>query len=127
MGNAQRNIRQAMSQTLRDLTVKLIECMLFYFMCKNIKKFSPEMCCNSSLYVPLYGSWQYTPNTVVVKRCAGACLHQLSCIPTEKQMVPFSVSITGLRSMADYGISGVEAMDSTVTVTGITYENWLNL
>ncbi|XP_023718401.1 vascular endothelial growth factor A-A [Cryptotermes secundus] len=34
---------------------------------------------------------QYIPSTVVVKKCAGACLHQLSCIPTEKKMVPFSV------------------------------------
>ncbi|KDR07915.1 hypothetical protein L798_02527 [Zootermopsis nevadensis] len=33
----------------------------------------------------------YTPSAVVVKRCAGVCLYQLSCIPTEKIMVPFSV------------------------------------
>jgi hypothetical protein len=64
---------------------------------------------------------------VVVKKCAGACFHQLSCIPTEKMMVPFSVSITGLCSMADYSVSGVDAMGFTAVVTGIISKNWLNL
>jgi hypothetical protein len=127
MGNAQHNIHQPMSQTFRELTVKLTECTLFYFMRKNMKKFSPEICCKHFLYVPLYGSWQYIPSTVVVKKCAGACLHQLSCIPTEKNMVPFSVSITGLCSIADYSVSGVEAMGFTAVATGIISEKWLNL
>jgi len=48
------------------------------------------------LYIFLYDYLQYTPNAVVVKRCSGTCLHQLSCIPTEKRMVPFSVSVTEL-------------------------------
>ncbi|KAJ4441446.1 hypothetical protein ANN_11301, partial [Periplaneta americana] len=33
----------------------------------------------------------YSPSAVVVKRCAGMCHNQLSCVPKEKKMTVFSV------------------------------------
>jgi hypothetical protein len=46
---------------------------------------------------------QYIPNAVVVKRCGGTCQQQLSCIPTKKRMVQFSVRC---RRDGEKGICG---------------------
>jgi hypothetical protein len=103
MGDAQHNIPQPMQQAFTELTVDLTE------LPNNIQTSALRFLIAVSLCTFICGSWQFIPSTVVVKKCAGACLHQLSCVPTEKKMAPFSVSTTGLF-MAVYGVSGVETI-----------------